>query len=273
MIKLSKNNHTIYDIPLVDISISKNNVRLTNPMKGLDELAVSIEIHGLLQPVLLEGEHGNKPYKLISEQRRFLAHEQILKYRTIRAVFAGELTGTEILVRSLVENMQRVDLEFTDTSNAVTTLFRKLGNEEAVRDATGLSIRRIRDHLLIEARATPKMKEQLGDGKVSPMDVKRALRAAEDNIKKAEELIDLMIKYSPSAHIKRRLITYGKKDPIASAQKIFEAASAPHIEQELIITLSSDLQASLSRAIEKLQMTPTDLAEKVITDWLSEKGF
>ncbi len=276
MIKQSEHIHTIskiYDILLKDITISEKNVRLTTPEKGLDELADSIKILGLLQPVLLEGEYGKKPYKLISGQRRFLAHEQILNYRTIKAVFAGKLTETEILVRSLVENMQRTDLEFTDTSKAVTTLFRELGNEKVVKDATGLSIRRIRDHLLIEARATPKMKEQLGDGKVSPMDVKRALRAAKDNLEKAEELLDLIVEHNPSAHIKRRLVTYGNESPDAPAQEIFEKAYAPHIEQELIISLTSDLRDSLDKATNKLQMDATDLAEKVLTDWLSEQGF
>jgi len=66
---------TIYEIPLRDIKISDNNVRLHDPGKDLEELAASIKRHGLLQPVVLLGDYGKPPYKLISGQRRFLAHQ------------------------------------------------------------------------------------------------------------------------------------------------------------------------------------------------------
>ena len=91
---------TIHDIPLDDIQISEDNVRHQDPTKDLEELAASIKRHGLLQPVVLNGEYGQAPYELISGQRRFLAHQQILKWPKIRAVFAGKLTQPEAVVRS-----------------------------------------------------------------------------------------------------------------------------------------------------------------------------
>src|SRR5688572_3321982 len=121
---------TIYEIPLSEIQISDDNVRQQDPTKDLDELAASIKRHGLLQPVVLNGEHGKPPYELISGQRRFLAHQEILKSPTIRAVFAGKLTHSEALVRSLVENLQRVQLSYEDTAKAVTYLYKQFdGNE------------------------------------------------------------------------------------------------------------------------------------------------
>ena len=93
----------IHEIRLEDIHISSDTVRLNDPAKDLDELAASIKQHGLLQPVVLLGEYGKPPYELISGQRRFLAHQQILKAPTIRAVFVGNLPETDAVVRSLVE--------------------------------------------------------------------------------------------------------------------------------------------------------------------------
>jgi len=48
------------------------------------------------------------------------------------------------------------------------------------------------------------MKAYLRAGKVSPIDLKRAIRAAQDNLKKAEQLVDLIIERQPTAHQKRR---------------------------------------------------------------------
>lgn len=263
----------IYDISLSDIKISGDNVRLTDPEKDLDQLAASIAIHGLLQPVVLEGEYGKPPYKLISGQRRFLAHERILKKEKILAVFAGTLTRTEAIIRSLVENLQRAELEYGDTSRAVTELFNELGTIDAVQESTGLSKKRIKDHLLIEARASTKMKSLLHEGKVSPADVKRALQAAQDDIQKAEELLDLIIAYSPTAHVKRRLIHYGNTSPAASAVEIFENAVKPHVEQKIVISISDELRGALEKATRSMEMEPSDLAEKVLSEWLKDQGF
>ena len=93
---------TIHEIKLSDIELSSNNVRhMDAPTnEGIEELAASIKKHGLLQPVVLVGtDDSPKPYKLIAGQRRFLAHK-FLKAETIKAVFAGNLDKTNIILRS-----------------------------------------------------------------------------------------------------------------------------------------------------------------------------
>lgn len=263
----------IHEIRLKDIRISDDNVRLSDPKRELDELAASIKKHGLLQPVVLKGEVGNPPYELISGQRRFLAHEQILKARTIRAVFAGKLSKTDAVVRSLVENMQRLELEYDDTAKAVTYLYEKLGDERKVHVETGLSLRKVRDFILIEARATPKMKAMLKAHKVSAADIKRAIRAAQDNLKKAEELVDLIVKHNPTTHQKRRLVLYGEQSKAASAANILSQAMKPHVEQNIMISLPEELRIALTKATKSMDMEPEELAEKVLGDWLRDQGY
>ncbi len=265
---------TIHDISLDEITISPQNVRHADPTRDLDELAASIKVHGLMQPIVLRGEYGNPPYELITGQRRFLAHQQILKRPTIRAVFAGNLSKDDALVRSLVENLQRLELEYQDTARAVTHLYKTLGKDiQAVHKETGLSVRKIRDFILIHERATPKMKSLLKHRKVSPADVKRAIRAAQDNLKKAEELLELIIKYKPTTHQKRRLVTYGEQEKTASAKQILKRAMQPHVEQNIIISLPDDLRQALLKATKSLSVEPEELAAKVLGDWLRAQGF
>ena len=263
----------IYRVPITDIRISKDNVRKTGPSRELDELAASIEKHGLLQPVILIGQHANPPYKLISGQRRLLAHQKLGK-SDIRAVFAGTLSKTEAVVKSLIENMQRLDLDYLDTASAITDLYKQYNKDERqVQKETGLSLRKVREFILIEARATSKMKTLIKKGKVSHTDVKRAIRAAQDNLNKAEELVDLIIKHNPTTHQKKRLAMYGDKDKHASAKEILENAMKPHVEQSLLISLPNDVQLGLTKATTSMSMEAEELAAKVLTDWLRDQGF
>lgn len=265
---------TIFEVPLKDISISRDNVRLHDPDRDLEELAASIRRHGLLQPVVLLGEHGKPPYKLISGQRRYLAHQKFLKAKSIKAVFIGKLDRTQAIVRSLVENLQRVELEYVDTAKAVTELYTTFNKDERkVQSETGLSLRRIREYILVDAQATPKMKGLLKKGVISPSDVKRALRAAQDNIKKAEELLDLIVKYQPTSHQKRRIVQYGEQDKAASAKQLIDEALKPHIEENIVISLPDELRSALLAATKKMSMEPEELAAHILTDWLTSQGF
>jgi ParB/RepB/Spo0J family partition protein len=262
----------IYDIPLTEIDVSDDNVRLHEPTKDLGELAASIKRHGLLQPVVLKGEHGEPPYELIGGQRRLLAH-QSLKLPTIRAVFAGKLTQSQAVVRSLVENLQRVQLSYEDTARAVTYLYKKFGDERKVQEETGLALRTVRDFILIDAQATAKIKAALKARKVKPADVKRAIQAAQGDLDKAEELVELIIKHKPTTHQKARLVKYGEAAKSASASKILKEAMKPHVEQNLIITLPDEIREALKKATTALDMDPAELAEKILGDWLRSEGY
>lgn len=263
----------IYPIPLDQIEVSDQNVRVHNATTDIDELAASIKRHGLLQPIVLLGEYGKPPYQLICGQRRFLAHQK-LNEASVRAVFTGKLSRTQAIVRSLVENLQKLDLEYVDAAHAITELYEQFGKDERkVQKETGLSIRTIRDYILIAAQATPKMKKLLKAQKVSTSDVKRALRAAQNNIRKAESLLDLIIKLNPTAHQKKRLVQYGAKDKDASAERLMEEAMNPHIEENIVISLPRELRDALTKATETLSMETEELATQILMDWLRDQGF
>jgi ParB family chromosome partitioning protein len=268
------NLQRIYDIPLKEIEISDDNVRESRPETDLDELAASIKLHGLLQPVVLKGTFGNPKYELIGGQRRYLAHQKLGRTK-IRAIFAGaNLTKTDVIIRSLIENLQRVDLEYEDTARAVTYLYKKSGNDDRkVAAETGLSLRKVREFIEIEARATPKMKLLLHAKKISASDLKRAIRAAQDNLKKAEELVELIIENKPTSHQKRRLVSLGKNNVSASAKKIFNEAMKPAVEQNLVITLPSELLRALEKATKSLNLEADELATQILSEWLESQGF
>jgi ParB family chromosome partitioning protein len=264
----------IIDVKVMDIEISPQNVRRSNATQDLDELAASIEKHGLLEPVVLRGNpNDSPPFHLIAGQRRFLAHEK-LKRNTIRAVFAGKISDREATILSLIENLQSVDLNHADTAKAITELYKKAGkNEREVVKDTGLSLRKIRDYISIEAQASPKMKSQLRENKVSPADVKRALRAAQGNLKKAEQLLELMEEYQLTKHQKKRIVEFSETNPRATAKKIVEEARRYRIEQSILVSLPEDVRKGLERATKNLSKEPEEIVADILHDWLANQGF
>ena len=264
----------IYEIPLRDIQVGSENVRKLEPDKELEELAASIKKHGQLQPVVLRGECGRGPYKLIIGQRRYLAHKDILRKRTIKATFAGRITNTQAAIRSLAENLCRVELSYADAAKAITGLYKRFGrDDQRVHTETGLSLQKVRQYIYIEERASAKTKAKLRGRKVEPVDVQRALHAASDDIDKADQLLELMKKHKLDKHQKSRMVKYGKEHPRASAGTIVERAKAPVVEQSFVVKLSERGRTGLLAAAKKLATAPDELAARAVEEWLSSKGF
>jgi ParB/RepB/Spo0J family partition protein len=268
--------NTIHDVNVSDIELSSGNVRhlQSGVDEGIEELAASIKKLGLLQPVVLRGTpQSPKPYELIAGQRRFLAHKH-LGAATIKAVFAGNLDRTEVILRSLIENVQRVELDYADTSEAITELFKRFDKDERqVARATGLSIRKVREFISIDALASRKIKEQLRKKLITTIDVKRALRAAQNNVSKAERIIDLIIEFKPTPDQKKRIPESGSKSGTSSAESILEEAMKVPVQRSIVLTLSDAIRAGLDRASVELKMEPDELAAKVLREWLQTQGF
>jgi len=263
----------IYEIPLKDIEIDKQNVRDAGTNGELEELADSIKKHGQLQPVMLRGKYGQPPYKLIIGQRRFLAHKIIPK-KTIQATFSETITDVEAAIRSLAENMCRVELSYADAANAITALYKKFKhNERQVAKETGLSLQRVRRYIYVEERASSQTKADLRRGKVEPVDVQRALKAASDDIVKADKLLEIMKKYELDKYQKSRMVEYGETHPKASVEEIVKQARKPTVERAFIVRLSDRARKALIDAAEELSMSPDEVATRAVEEWLSSKGF
>lgn len=264
---------TIYEIPLDEIEVSDLNVRHSEADKDLDELAASIKKHGLLQPVLLLGNHDNPPYQLIVGQRRFLAHQQLRK-NTIRAVFAGKLDKTQAAIRSLAENMHRVELNHADAAKAVTELYRHFKRDERrVASETGMSLYRVRQYIYIQERASEATKKQLREKSVTPVDVQRTLRAAGGNQEKADKLLAMVQKHNLNPYEKKRMVDVGLTHPKATPKTIIEESLRPRVEQSIMVKLSGPVRQGLEKAAKSLAMDREEVASQALTEWLSAKGF
>jgi ParB family transcriptional regulator, chromosome partitioning protein len=104
----------VHDIPLDRIRESGSNLRRTFEERGLRDLADNIQIHGVLQPIVLrpapDGSEGM--YELVAGARRFRASKLAGK-NTIPAT-VRDLTDAGASEVRLVQNLQRENIHELD---------------------------------------------------------------------------------------------------------------------------------------------------------------
>ena len=127
----------IVEIPLCNIQKDPNQPRKNFDEFKIKELAESIKVHGLLQPILVR-PIGNDKFQLVQGERRFRACK-ILGLETIRAE-VRKLDHKQILEFQIVENLQREDLNPIEEAEAFRRMIELLGyTHEKIGERVGKS--------------------------------------------------------------------------------------------------------------------------------------
>jgi ParB family transcriptional regulator, chromosome partitioning protein len=111
---------------LQHLALASIDASVKNPRRRpgeLDELAASIDAHGLLQPVVVR-QTGDR-FELIAGHRRLEALRRLGRER-VPAIVRGANDDQAYLL-TLVENLQRTDLRPTEEASALETLVRERG--------------------------------------------------------------------------------------------------------------------------------------------------
>jgi ParB/RepB/Spo0J family partition protein len=108
-------------LPLAAIHPSPRNPR--TDFGSLDELAESLQTHGLLQPILVRRD--GDAYEIVAGHRRYAAATQV-GWPTIAAV-VRDAAPDEAFVLTLVENLQRDDLSAKEEAAGLEALLREHG--------------------------------------------------------------------------------------------------------------------------------------------------
>ena len=114
----------VSEIALADIVPNPNQPRTVFNQAAIDELATSIKIHGVLQPVMVRPRAGGR-YEIVAGERRYRAAE-LAGLTRIPAVVRS-LTDEESLTVALIENIQREDLNPIEAARAYKQLMEDYG--------------------------------------------------------------------------------------------------------------------------------------------------
>jgi ParB family chromosome partitioning protein len=111
-------------IAVDQIRPSREQVRSRFDAEPLGELAESIRLHGVLQPLLVRRLADG--YELIAGERRWRA-ARLAGLRTVPAVVRADTGNDEQLVLGLIENLQRTDLDPVEEARGLRRLIEEFG--------------------------------------------------------------------------------------------------------------------------------------------------
>jgi len=109
----------VQQLPLNKILDNPNQTRMTFEKEPLDELAASIAVQGVLQPIVVRPK-GDGNYILIMGERRVRASRQAQK-TTIPAI-VKRVSEQQAAEMTVIENLQRQDLDCIEQANAFSML-------------------------------------------------------------------------------------------------------------------------------------------------------
>ncbi len=156
-----------------DKAVKSISISLIDPNKGqprkkfdeeaLNELASSIKLHGVLQPILVVERNGR--YLIVAGERRFRA-SKIAGLKEIPCLVA-DFNDSEIKEISIIENLQRKDLTPIEEAKAIKQLIDEFGwTQEVVAERLGKSRPAITNTLRL-LNLVPEVIQMIEDGKLS----------------------------------------------------------------------------------------------------------
>ena len=126
--------------------------------EALEELAQSIRVHGILQP--LSVRKADTHYELIAGERRYRA-AQIAGLREIPCIVM-RMTDRESSLTALLENLQRQDLNYMEEAKAYSALMTRFSlSQEQVAKAVGKSQSAVANTLRLLRHSAPVLQKLL----------------------------------------------------------------------------------------------------------------
>jgi len=166
----------IVPIPLEKIRANPEQARKTFDEGELAELADSIREHGVINPIIVEGEEDGN-YRIVAGERRFRA-AALGGLKEIPALIRSYSDEKRVLV-SLIENVQRADLRPIEEASAYRNIMDLTGlSQDEVAARVGKNRATVANSLRL-LKLPPRIQESLQQGEISPGHG-RALLSVED---------------------------------------------------------------------------------------------
>jgi ParB/RepB/Spo0J family partition protein len=266
----------IQDIPS-SIIIPGDNDRTVFDQTGLEELAASIQEHGLAQPITVR-DRPDGTFQIVAGERRFRAMSQVLKWETIPCIVRYGMVDSEASAIMLAENIGRKDLDPVDEALAYKKRVDQYGWEPAeIARRCGVSADRVKKRLkLVNVRQDILHLVRSGNFPVghaealSILDHNRQMIAARPlidgqqinrrqfqaiveqlyNQQCSESLFDLALWNQDAANAEPFIITHKVKIPIARDLPILRTNAGKHTGEVIYCYIRDLLDAGLTREAE-----------------------
>jgi ParB family transcriptional regulator, chromosome partitioning protein len=165
LIPSARDERGVLAVPVDRVARNPSQPRATFDDAQLGELAASIAVHGVLQPIVVR-ELADGGYELIAGERRLRA-ARLAGLETIPAIVRDTHDAETSLELALIENLQREDLNAIETARAYRELIDRFGlTHDAVARQVGKSRVAVSNSLRLLDLA-PETRDAILDGRIS----------------------------------------------------------------------------------------------------------
>lgn len=232
-------------IPLADIDANPDQPRRDFDETALRELADSIKIHDIIQPLTVM-KMANGRYRIIAGERRFRAAR--LAGKKDVPVYVRETDNSQILELALLENLQREDLNAIE----IALSYRQLSDEmdytqEQLAERMGKERSTITNYLRL-LKLPPDIQVAVRNNVIS-MGHARALinvDAVDKQLFIFNEIKSKGLSVRQTEELVRKLYSSGKKEPVAKSSGLSPAMKK--IEDELASHFATKVKLNHSRS-------------------------
>lgn len=248
------------DIKIKDIHPNRHQPRKEFDQEKLSELAMSIEEHGLIQPIIVSPTE--KGYQIVAGERRWRAASMI-GLEKIPAI-VNEYTDQELMEIALIENLQREDLNIIEEGNAYKQLIDQFQlTQEQIARRLGKSRTLITNTLrlltLSEELQTMIRENQLSAGHGRTL-------LAESDINKRKTLAARVIEDSLSVRDLEKIVQESKADK----KKVSKSNKKPTRKSNIYIELEEKMQRVLGT---KVNINHKNKKGKIEIEYYSEEDL
>lgn len=192
-------NDTLKKLKITEVEPNRDQPRKRFDQEALEELAQSIQEYGLIQPIVVTQKDGY--YSIIAGERRWRA-SKLAGLKEIPAIIRedNEKVNSEI---SLIENMQREDLNPVEKAIGIKTLMDTYGmSQEVVAQKLGKGRSTVANWIRV-LNLEPRVLEMAKEGKISEGHCK-ALLAITDPEKQYQTAIQMLERGSSVRQIEKK---------------------------------------------------------------------
>ena len=211
----SKGIGEVLNIPILEIKVNPFQPRVEFDDEKLEELAESIRIHGVVQPLTVRREPSGK-IELIAGERRLRASK--LAGLLEVPCYVRNANDQESLEIALIENIQREDLNALEVGRSYERLIEECSlTHEELSQRLGKKRATISNYLRL-LKLPPDVQNALSDQRIS-MGHARALAGLEDVLLQLDLLHEILSDNLSVREVERRIASLAKRKPKAKNKK------------------------------------------------------
>lgn len=248
------------DIKIKDIHPNQYQPRKNFDQDKLSELAISIEEHGLIQPIVVSPT--KKGYQIVAGERRWRAANMI-GLESVPAI-VKEYTEQELMEIALIENLQREDLNIMEEAAAYKQLMEQFNlTQEQIAQRLGKSRTLIANTLRLLS-LDKDLQDMIRNNKITAGHGRALL--SEGNIKKRKFLAKRTIEDKLSVRDLEKIVKNSKSEK----KSVKKANAKSRVKTNIYLELEDNLQRVLGT---KVSINNKDKKGKIEIEYYSEEDL